>query len=94
LRGFNFYVPPNSGDDATYYDGALSIVAGEGVKSQGQWIKDWPPVQSASVACAMWLIGSREYWIAKIVNILAVFLSIVLAQRLMINEQRQLLVTS
>ncbi len=87
---FNYYVPPNSGDDVTYYQGALSIAAGEGFKSQGTWIKDWPPVQSTIVALAMTLSGSREYYIAKIVNILAVFLSLLLAYRLMVNEQRQL----
>ena len=54
LLGFNFYVPPNNGDDVTYYHGALSIAAGEGFKSQGLWIKDWPPVQSTIVASAMW----------------------------------------
>ena len=88
--GFNYYIPPNNGDDVTYYHGALSIAAGEGFKSQGTWIKDWPPVQSTIVAIAMTLSGSREYFIAKIVNILAVFLSLLLAYRLMVNEQRQL----
>jgi 4-amino-4-deoxy-L-arabinose transferase-like glycosyltransferase len=88
--GFNFYVPPNNGDDVIYYQGALSIAAGEGFKSQGTWIKDWPPIQSTIVAIAMLLTGSHEYYIAKIVNILAVFLSLLLAYRLMVNEQRQL----
>ena len=87
--GFNYYVSPNSGDDVTYFHGARSIAAGEGFKSQGDWIKDWPPVQSTIVATVMLVTGSREYFIAKVVHIFAVFISLCLAYRLMVNEQRQ-----
>lgn len=90
MLGFNYYVPPNNGDDVTYYHGALSIAAGDGFKSQGLWIKDWPPVQSAIVATVMQLTGSREYYVAKVVNIFAVCVALVLAYRLMVSEQRQL----
>ena len=90
VLGFNYYVPPSNGDDVTYYHGALSIAAGEGFKSQGSWIQDWPPGQSLLVAMAMKLLGSREYYVAKIVNLFAVLLALLLAHRLMVAEQRKL----
>ncbi|MEM0970314.1 MAG: hypothetical protein AAGJ31_13230, partial [Verrucomicrobiota bacterium] len=46
----NPYVAPNSGDDTTYYQGALSLARGEGYREQGLFIKDWPPVQSLLTA--------------------------------------------
>ncbi len=85
---FNIYVPPNNGDDITYYHGGLSILAGEGFKEQGKWIVDWPPVQSCLVAAVMGLTGNQEYYVAKIVNGIAVFLSLLLAHRMMLSERR------
>ena len=85
---FNPYVPPENGDDISYFHGALSIAAGEGFKEQGKWIIDWPPVQSSLVALAMRLTGIREYYIAKILNVFAVLVSLLLAHRLMVAECR------
>lgn len=88
LLGFNEYVPPQNGDDVVYYHGAISLADGHGYQSQGQWIRDWPPVQSTLVAAVMRLTGSREYFLAKVVNLLAVLLSLLLAHRLMVREHR------
>ncbi|MDZ4851458.1 MAG: hypothetical protein SGI77_19380 [Pirellulaceae bacterium] len=85
---FNVYVPPSNGDDITYFHGALSIAAGAGFKEQGRWIIDWPPVQSALMATTMLLTGVREYYLAKIINGLAVFLALAMAHRVMVLENR------
>ena len=79
---FNPYVPPQNGDDISYYQGALSIVAGDGFTEQGKWIVDWPPVESSLVALAMLVTGLREYYVAKIVHGIAVLISLLLAHRL------------
>lgn len=85
---FNVYVPPTNGDDVTYFQGALSIADGDGFKEQGKWIIDWPPVQSTLDAAAIWLTGIREYYLVKIINGIAVLLSLLLAYRLMVSESR------
>lgn len=89
LLGFNFYVPPNNGDDVVYYQGAVSLADGEGYKSQGLWIQDWPPVQSLLVAGTMFTTGNREYYVAKLVNLCSVVLALVLAHSLMKREGRR-----
>ena len=88
--GFNYYVAPINGDDIVYYEGAVSLSEGNGFKSQGLWIQDWPPVQSMLVAGAMYLTGNREFYISKLVNLVAVLVSLLLAHRLMVREQRRL----
>lgn len=85
---FNPYVPPQNGDDISYFHGALSIVAGNGFTEQGKWIVDWPPVHSLLVAIAMLMTGLREYYVAKIVHGIAVLISLLLAHRLMGSEKR------
>ena len=85
---FNPYVPPQNGDDISYFHGALSIAAGEGFKEQGKWIIDWPPVQSSLIALVMRLTGIRDYYIGKIFNGFAVLVSLLLAHRLMVAERR------
>ena len=86
--GINNYVQPTNGDDTTYFLGALSLARGEGYTEQGLWIEDWPPVQSALTALAILCTGVEEFYIVKFVNLFAVLLSLVMAYRFMLNEDR------
>ncbi|MEO0447413.1 MAG: glycosyltransferase family 39 protein [Verrucomicrobiota bacterium] len=85
----NPYVAPNSGDDTTYYQGALSLARGEGYREQGLFIKDWPPVQSLLTAVTMVILNAKGIWVGKVVNLFAVAAAACLMLRFMRREQRK-----
>ena len=87
LTGLNPYFRPDYHDNITYFVAAESLLSGNGYTFQGAPIADWPPVTSLMLA-GVFAISGPSIFIAKLTSLIAAIISILLAHRLLRNEQR------
>lgn len=86
VLALNPYLGPGIFDDVVYLGGAESLAKGDGYYFNGQMIGDWPPFFSIILALPIYL-GLPAIISAKIIVLIFVFLSLLIMNQLMLEEE-------
>lgn len=87
LIGLNNFLAPETYDEVLYMEGAQSIAKGEGYRSMGEHIVDWPPLMSTYLSVPM-MLGWTSVYVAKLQVLLLVIAAIIVLHHLLKQEKR------